>query len=172
MSLNIRDLVQKARGHVASLGLNANKLFAASATNTGVTPWMGSHQRLERAPMSPGLFEFRRRQLAARLRHNQRAGAWAAILLVAGAKGYVVSRFIPAGHPVATVLGVAGVAIAALGVVAFAKSVGAWKPDNKCPACGELFWGSKSREDVGFRTLTSHCMFCGYSLAEDSKEAP
>jgi hypothetical protein len=118
------------------------------------------------------LFEFRRRQLTKRLRRNQKAGAWAATLLAAGALGYIVSRLLPAGHPVSTVLGIAGLAMAALGVVAFAMSAGSWKPDDKCPACGELFWGSKSRDGVGFRTLTSSCMFCGYSLIDEGETRP
>lgn len=114
--------------------------------------------------VSQGLFEYRQRKLLAQLRRNRRIGAWAATLLTVGCVGFVMSRFAAEGSTVYLALGIGGVVTAAMGVVAFAVAAGGWKPTDKCPSCGELFWGSKSQSNIGFRTLTSKCMFCGHAL--------
>jgi hypothetical protein len=88
---------------------------------------------------------------------------------------FIASRFTSQQSALHLALSIGGLTLFGLGSLALFLALSNWSKQDKCPACGNLFWGTRSKTGIGFNPLSRHCMFCQHEpikFAVKNKQLP
>ncbi|TAK73931.1 MAG: hypothetical protein EPO12_21455 [Aquabacterium sp.] len=114
-----------------------------------------------RDPISDVLRDYRRRHILQRIARNRGLARIGAMLLFCGMLVFVSSRLFDEMSTWYVRLALGGGAVVGLGLLGLVAS-SRWNREDKCPECGKLFWGTRSKTGVGFLTHSRSCLHCGH----------
>jgi hypothetical protein len=111
-------------------------------------------------PKSKSSFDFFNTQLLKKIERNSKFAIFAAFALILGSVIFIVSRFINQQTVLHLALGIGGLTLFGLGSLALFLGLINWSKQDKCPACGNLFWGTRLKTRTGFNPFSQRCMYC------------